>query len=93
MIEDIQINDAYDRISKLLKNDQQYSYDILGGLIVEYMTSLSEINQYYEKYPPLLDVVELGAALAYEGTRYHEEIMKQIKYKMQELKALIPDVT
>lgn len=87
------INDIYDHISTILKNDQQYSYDILGGLIVEYTIGLAEINQHYDDYPPLLDVVELGAALEYEGSNNREEIMKQIKYKMRELKALLPDIS
>lgn len=93
MMKDTIINDIYDHISTILKNDQQYSYGILGGLIVEYTIGLDEINQYYDKYPPLLDVAELGAALEYEGSGYHEEIMKQIKYKMRELKTLLPDVS
>jgi hypothetical protein len=87
------INDIYDRISKILKNDQKHSYNVLGGLIVECTIVLDEIDQYYTKYPPLLDVAELGAALEYEGSEYHDEIIKQINYKMRELKGLLPDVS
>jgi hypothetical protein len=87
------INDIYDRISKILKNDQKYTYSKMGALIITYITSINSIDGYYQNYPPLLDVVELGAALEYEGSEYPDEIVRQIRYKMSELKHLLPDIS
>lgn len=89
---DIFINDTYDRIAKILKNDQQYSYKVVSEKIVSSVSKLNNIDRYYEKYPPLLDVIELGASLGYEGSGYQAEIIKQIQYKMSELRMLLPDI-
>lgn len=87
------INDIYDRISKVLKNDQKYSYTKMGDLIIKYANGMDSINQYYEKYPPLLDIIELGAALEYEGSEHPDEIVRQIRYKMSELRNILPDIS
>lgn len=92
-MKNIIINNAYDRISKILKNDQHYPYSVLGKLMIECMVAIDKIDQYYEKYPPLVDIAELGAALEYENSKYQDEIIKQIRYKMQELKVLLPDIS
>jgi hypothetical protein len=86
------INDLFDRISKVLKNDQQYPYQRVGKLIVDSTSRVRNIESYYSSYPPLIDIIELGAALEYEGSSYQDEIIRQIKYKLQELKAILPDV-
>lgn len=91
-VENIIINDTYDRISKILKNDQKYTYLEMGEFIIAHTSTIENIESYYAKYPPLLDVAELGAALGYEGTDYQEEIIKQMKYKMSELRRLLPDI-
>lgn len=86
------INGTYDKIAKILKNDQQYPFTVIGKRIISCAAALSDIEQYYEKYPPLLDVIELGASLEYEGSTHQSEIMKQIQYKMAELRTLLPDI-
>lgn len=87
-----EINDIYDRISKILKNDQKYSYKTMGDHIVKCTSVHSNIEEYYDKYPPLLDVAELGASLEYEGGGYQKEIIDQIHYKMKQLHKLLPDL-
>ncbi|MDB5187179.1 MAG: hypothetical protein JWM07_651 [Candidatus Saccharibacteria bacterium] len=91
-MQDVIINDTYDRISKILKNDQKYPYKKMGDLIATYVHALDNVESLYSRYPPLLDVVELGAALGYEGSAYQEEIIKQVKYKLSELRRLLPDI-
>lgn len=86
------INDLFDRISKVLRNDQKYSYERVGKLIVDSTHRIRDIEQYYTRYPPLVDIIELGAALEYEGSVYQDEIVRQIQYKLQELKVILPDV-
>lgn len=86
------INDLYDRLSKILKNDQKYSNKVIAGLIVTCLTAQRDIDQYYSHYPPLVDVAELGAALEYAGVEYQDSTLQQIKYKMAELRTLLPDV-
>jgi hypothetical protein len=87
------INDTYDRISKILKNDQKYPYNTVAGLIIKCAAGISRVDDYYAQYPPLLDIVELGAALEYEGSGHHDELIRQIHYKMRQLKALLPDIS
>lgn len=91
-IENIVINDTYDRISKLLKNDQHYTYKQMGEFIIACTSSIDNAEMYYAKYPPLLDVAELGASLEYEGTAYQDEIIQQMRFKMSELRPLLPDI-
>lgn len=86
------INDIYDRIAKILKNDQKYPYETMGSHIVGCTIVRDDIDMYYDRYPPLLDVAELGASLEHEGTDYQKEIIEQIRYKMQQLRKLLPDV-
>lgn len=91
-IENIIINDTYDRISKILKNDQHYTYKQMGEFIIACTSAIDNAEMYYTKYPPLLDVAELGASLEYEGTAYQDEIIKQMRFKMSELRKLLPDI-
>lgn len=91
-MQDVIINDTYDRISKILKNDQKYSYKKLADLIAMHVHALENLESLYSQYPPLLDVVELSAALGYEGSAYQDEIIKQVKYKLSELRQLLPDI-
>jgi hypothetical protein len=86
------INDIYIRIRRILKNDQHYPYTVVGQRIVGYLTTLREANRYYDSYPPLLDIAELGAALEYEGTVQPTAIIDQITYKLAELKKILPDI-
>lgn len=87
------INDIYDKISKILKNDQKYDYAAMGSRIVGCTIVLDDINFYYAKYPPLLDIAELGASLEHESHTYQVEMLAQIKYKMTELRKILPDVS
>lgn len=87
------INAIYDQISKILKNDQKHPFKKMGSLIVGCTIVRNDIEWYYEKYPPLLDVAELGASLEHEGGEYQKEIIEQIRYKMQQLRTLLPDIT
>ena len=87
------INEIYDRISKILKNDQKYPYVTIGSLIVSSTTARRDINYYFDAYPPLLDIAELGASLEHEGSDYQAEIIEQIKYKMQQLRKMLPDIS
>lgn len=64
----------------------------MGEFIIACTSAINNAEMYYVKYPPLLDVAELGAALEYEGTVYQGEIIKQIRYKMSELRKLLPDI-
>lgn len=86
------INDTYDRITKILKNDQRYSYAKISALILQCVESIHDINHYYEQYPPLLDVIELSASIGYPGSGHQAELMQQIRYKMQELRHILPDL-
>jgi hypothetical protein len=86
------INAIYDQISKVLKNDQQYSYKKMGELIITCTSTRDNIEQYYDRYPPLLDIAELGASLEHTGTAYSREVIEQIRYKMQQLLSLLPDI-
>jgi hypothetical protein len=86
------INDLYIRLSKTLKNDQKYPYSKIGALIVACTSGKRDINEYFEAYPPLVDVAELGAALEYDGTSQPEELLTQIHYKLRQLAELLPDV-
>lgn len=90
---DAVINDLYDRLSKILKNDQQYPHTKVGGLIVSATSMRRGIEAYFDAYPPLLDIAELGAALEYEGSSHHDELLTQISYKMSQLRMLLPDVS
>ncbi|MDB5167831.1 MAG: hypothetical protein JWO55_89 [Candidatus Saccharibacteria bacterium] len=90
-MENRHINELYDQISKVIKNDQKYPYKKMGELIVASANRFKNIEYYYAKYPPLLDVVELSASLEYEGSAHHDEMVRQIKYKMNELMNLLPD--
>jgi hypothetical protein len=92
-MENRHINELYDQISKVLKNDQKYPYKKMGESIVASTNRINNIEYYYSAYPPLLDVIELSAALEYEGSAYHDEMIRQIKYKMSELKNLLPDIS
>jgi hypothetical protein len=92
MIHNTVINDTYDRISKILKNDQKFPNDTIGKLIVEYVNGVDESDYYYDKYPPLLDIVELSGSLEHEGIAYQKEVIAQIHYKMQQLRKLLPDI-
>lgn len=91
-MENIVINDTFDRISKILKNDQHYTYKQMGALIIAHIATIDNIDYYYQNYPPLLDVAELGAALEYEGTAYQDEIIKQMRFKLSELRKSLPDI-
>jgi hypothetical protein len=86
------INYIYDQISKILKNDQKYSYKIMGGHIVACTNARQDIGRYFAKYPPLLDVAELGASLEHEGSGYEKETIEQIRYKMQQLLSMLPEI-
>jgi hypothetical protein len=87
------INELFDQLSKILKNDQHYSTEKVGELMGACISRHRNIEQYYAEYPPLLDVAELGAALGYEGSGHRDEILKQIRYKMAQLKSLLPDIS
>lgn len=87
------INDIYDRISKILKNDQQYPYRTMGRLIIDCIRDVQNIEYYYDTYPALVDVAELGASLEHEGSDYQKEIIAQIKYKLRQLHATLPDIS
>jgi hypothetical protein len=87
------INDIYDQLSKILKNDQKYSNSVIARLLVKCIGAQSDINIYYAAYPPLLDVAELGAALEYASGEYQTDTIQQIRYKMSELKHLLPDIS
>lgn len=89
----IVINDIYDQLSKILKNDQKYSNSVIAGLIIRCIGSQSDIGLYYAAYPPLLDVAELGAALEYASPEYQAATIQQIRYKMSELRQLLPDIS
>lgn len=91
-MENTTINNLYDRISKILKNDQKYTYTEMSARITASTSTLNDVESYYTTYPPLLDVIELGAALEYNGANYQEQMIEQMKYKMFELKKLLPDV-
>lgn len=91
-MEDTLINDIYDRISKIIKNDQKYTHQKMGKLVIACLTSVAVAESLYANYPPLLDISELGAALEYEGSSHQESILQQMHYKMTELKALLPDI-
>lgn len=86
------INSLFDRLSKIIKNDQQYPLTRVGHLLVASTASIKDIEQYYEHYPPIIDIVELGAALEYEGSSHHAEVIAQIKYKLQQLSVMLPDI-
>lgn len=86
------INDIFDQLSKILKNDQKYSFEQMGGFITAYMSNVKNVESFYVKYPPLLDVAELSAALEYEGSGHKDAVVQQIRYKMSELKHLLPDI-
>jgi hypothetical protein len=92
-MENRHINELYDQLSKLLKNDQKYPHKKVGESIVLSASRIENIEYYYSTYPPLLDVIELSAALEYEGSIYSDEMLQQIKYKMTELKNLLPDIS
>ena len=85
------INTIYNQISHILKNDQKYSYAVIGSRIVGCTTVRSDIEQYFNRYPPLLDIAELGASLEHEGSAFERELMEQIQYKMQQLRAELPE--
>jgi hypothetical protein len=87
------INDIYDRLSKILKNDQKYPNNVIAELIVTCLTAQQDIDQYYMQYPPLVDVAELGAALEYASAAYQNDTLQQIKYKMAELRTQLPDIS
>lgn len=89
----IVINDIYDQLSKILKNDQKYSNNVIATLIVKSISTQPDINHYYATYPPLLDVAELGAALEYASLEYQADTLRQIRYKMSELRQLLPDIS
>lgn len=86
------INTIYDRISKILKNDQKHSYKTMGQLIVNLFSGRADIERYYDLYPPLLDVAELGANLEHVEANHGREVIDQIKYKMQQLLVMLPDL-
>lgn len=92
-MKDTIINDLYDRLSKILKNDQKYTYEKIATLLSSCVADISHINSYYEYYPPLVDIMELGAALEYVSSEYKSATIQQIKYKMLELKRLLPDIS
>ena len=92
-MKDTIINDLYDRLSKILKNDQKYSYATIGELISGCIENVEHINSYYDQYPPLVDILELGAAIEYASIEYRQESLQQIRYKMLELKKLLPDIS
>lgn len=91
-MEDIIINDAYDRISKILKNDHHYTYKEMGEFITSYASTLPAIESIYAHYPSLFDIIELGAALEYGTSVYQEHIRKQAQYKLSELRQALPDL-
>lgn len=90
---DAAINDLYSQIRKTMKNDQKYPYSKMGALIVASMSSKRNIDAYFEAYPPLVDVAELGAALEHGGGKHNEELIEQINYKLRQLAELLPDIS
>lgn len=86
------INDLYNHLSVIVKNDRKYSYTEMGAMIIKKTHAARGIEYYFQNYPPLIDIAELGASLEYEGTTHHQDLIKQIKYKLQELKTLLPDI-
>ena len=91
-MQDEYVNDLYNRLSVIVKNDRKYSYSEMGEMIIKNTHAAPGIEYYFQTYPPLIDIAELGASIAYEGTRHHDDIVKQIKYKLQELKSSLPDI-
>jgi hypothetical protein len=91
-MENVLINDLYDRLSKILKNDQKYSYKEMSEFIIACASEQPDIETIYAKYPALLDIIELGAALEHGAADYQEHIRKQAQYKLSELKSALPDI-
>lgn len=87
----IVINDAFVDLSKIIRNDYKFSNLEIGKRICAVVAKIKFIEKYFEAYPPLVDISELGAALAYEGSSHQNELLQQIKYKLSELKPLLPD--
>jgi hypothetical protein len=87
------INDIYDRISKILKNDQKYPYETMGGLITTCTSGVGDIESYYRTYPALVDIMELGGSLEHTDANHQIEIIRQIQYKMQQLRKALPDIS
>lgn len=85
------INDTYVDLKKIVRNDYKYTFLELGQRIVEKIGAIKDINIYYDAFPPLVDIGELGAALAYEGSSHHDELLRQINYKLSELKLILPE--
>jgi hypothetical protein len=92
-MKDIIINDLYDRLSKMLKNDQHYSYKVVAERIAACIADIQQPEMYYVSYPALLDIAELGASLEYAVPGYEDQIVQQIRYKLRELKSQLPDLT
>lgn len=86
------INTMYDRIVKILKNDQKYPSTKVGALIGGVAADAPNIETFFAEYPPLLDIIELGAALEYEGSGHINQIIEQIRYKLSELRKILPDI-
>ena len=81
------IVEVVNRIEDILKNPKDEPADTLGSYIVGATLVRDDIEQYFEKYPLLENIAELGADLETQaGTEYAKDILAEIENKFRVLK-------
>lgn len=75
------------RLDEILRNDNNDSADQLGSYIVGATLVRDDIEQYYQQYPLLERIAELGADLeTLGGTSHADEVLAEIRDTFRVLK-------
>jgi hypothetical protein len=87
---DDDINKIIERIEEILLNPANEPIDMLGSYIVGATIVRDDIGRYYEKYPLLERVADLGADLeTLGGSKHADGVLREIKIKFEELKSQV----
>lgn len=90
MSEEVQI--IISRLDEILRNDNSAPADQLGSYIVGATIARDDIEQYYQQYPLLEKIAELGADLeTLGGTRHADEVLTEIHETFHVLKQQVSE--